>query len=140
MGRVHAGNHPSPHHDHTTGQINNEFTGHRNPPRGQPESTPKVTEASHLLLLNGSKQEAALAVGERRFLHSAGTRRGRRPLANATHHFLPGVGNRRHPGADAQARSAVWAGLEGGDRGSREGLCNFLPEVQAGLRVASRRR
>lgn len=140
MGRVHAGNHPSSHHDHTTGQINNEFTGHRDPPRGQPESTPKATEASHLLLLNGAEQEAALAVGERRFLHSAGPRRGRRPLANAAHHFLPGVGNRRHPGADAQARSTVWAGLEVGDRGSREGLCNFLPEVFVRTRGASRGR
>lgn len=77
-------------------------------------STP---QAPHLLLLNCAEQEAALTVGERRFLHSGGPRSGQA----APRQVRTPASSRRRKATSSRRRlgGVVWAGLEGGDRWGR---------------------
>lgn len=92
----------------------------------QPESTPKATvftpQASHLLLLNCAEQEAALTVGERRFLHSGGSRRKR----TARRQVRTPASSRRGKTTSSRRRfgGVVWAGLEIRDLWDRDRLCS----------------
>lgn len=109
MGRVHTGQPPSPHHDHTTGRTDNVSTDnpslHPKPPCSH--RRPRTFFSS---IARSRKRRSQLESGVSFIV--AGHAEDEQHRDKSAHRLHPGAENRRHPGAG----SGAWCG-----RGQRSG-------------------